>query len=462
MSRSLYRGNSSFFRFTQWRRKRFTPVGGAVGTLVFICAVLGLRLYRNQIYEVLAFFLALLVLSMIRARFFRPLLDAKRLLPKYATVGEKLIYRVAISNFTAKMLEGLVFLDNTGDPRPTYDEFMAEKEPNEDDRNAWDRKVMYHRWAWMVRRNRQAYPDYFPVPELPPNPGGVNSSVNPGVAATFQVELEPLRRGYLELTGITIGSPGPFGLFRGVKELDVHDRVLILPKRYPLPQLRLPGSRKYHSGGVAMTTSIGNSSEFISLRDYRPGDPLRHIHWKSWAKTDRLIIKEFQDEYFVRHALILDTDINNGDRESFEEAVSVAASFVLTVQNQESLLDLMFVEEHAYCFSSGRGLGYSENMLEILACVKGSVEKNESIFNLSTLVKKYTPLLSGCICIFLAWDSERKDFVSWLMSRSIPVKVLLISKNEPPAPDESDPKKNDSGNFHFLKPGNMEEGLAQL
>ena len=56
-----------------------------------------------------------------------------------------------------------------------------------------------------------------------------------------------------------------------------------------------------------MASSVGESEEFVSLRDYRRGDPMRHIHWKSWAKTGKPIVKEFQDEFFVRHALILDT-----------------------------------------------------------------------------------------------------------------------------------------------------------
>ena len=44
-----------------------------------------------------------------------------------------------------------------------------------------------------------------------------------------------------------------------------------------------------------------------SLRDYRPGDPLQRVHWKSFARTGRPVVKEYQDEFFERHALVLDT-----------------------------------------------------------------------------------------------------------------------------------------------------------
>ncbi len=455
MSRATYRGNHSFFRFEQWRQKHFTPFGYSASLLIGICSILGLNMYRNQIYMLLALLLALLAVSVIRSRFFRPRLDAERTLPKYATVGEKLAYRVEFINRDPKKWDGLSCRENTGDPRPGYEEFMSEKEPREDKRNAWDRKVMYHRWAWLVHRNRQGETREIPLPVLPPN-GRI----------TVRTEVLPLKRGYLDLTGITVTSPGPFGLYRGVKEISIHQRVLVLPRRYPLPSLRLPGTRRYHSGGVALSSSVGNADEFVSLRDYRPGDPQKHIHWKSWAKTDRLIIKEYQDEYFVRHALILDTFIDNGNRESFEEAVSTAASFVFTVRSQESLLDLMFVEDQAYCFSSGRSLGYSGNMLEILACVKGNRKEEGSITALSALVMKHTPLLSGCICIFLSWDRERKQLVSNLLARGVPLKVLVFAEALPP-PDagetsEPDPMKHLPEDFHLFKPGEAEEGLARL
>ena len=83
----------------------------------------------------------------------------------------------------------------------------------------------------------------------------------------------------------------------------------------------------------------------MSLRDYRPGDPLRRVHWRSYAKTGEPVVKEFQDEYFTRHALILDTFAVPGGDEAFEEAVSVAASFACTLLTQESLLDLLFLEK---------------------------------------------------------------------------------------------------------------------
>ncbi|MCK7478688.1 MAG: DUF58 domain-containing protein [Candidatus Moduliflexus flocculans] len=88
----------------------------------------------------------------------------------------------------------------------------------------------------------------------------------------------------------------------------------------------------------------------MSLRDYRQGDPLRHIHWRSWAKTGKPIVREFEDEFFVRHALVLDTFTDHPQSAVFEEAVAVAASFACTLNTQDSLLDLMFCGSRGLLF----------------------------------------------------------------------------------------------------------------
>ena len=92
-----------------------------------------------------------------------------------------------------------------------------------------------------------------------------------------------------------------------------------------------------------MAAGVGESEEFVALREYRRGDSLRRVHWRSAARRGELIVKEYQDEYFVRHALVLDTFCEASRDALFEEAVAVAASFACTVPDQDSLLDLLFV-----------------------------------------------------------------------------------------------------------------------
>src|SRR5439155_21722587 len=101
------------------------------------------------------------------------------------------------------------------------------------------------------------------------------------------VEITPLRRGHLRFKGVTIARLEPLGLVQGLKSIALPQSHLVLPKRYPMAEIRIAGTRKYQPGGVALASTVGDSEEFVSLRDYRAGDPMRRIHWKSFARGGR-------------------------------------------------------------------------------------------------------------------------------------------------------------------------------
>jgi uncharacterized protein (DUF58 family) len=262
------------------------------------------------------------------------------------------------------------------------------------------------------------------------------------------------------LEGVAVARPDPLGLFRAFAEVPLPQSVLILPKRYPLPPIALPGTMKYQQGGVALASNVGRSDEFVALRDYRQGDPLRHIHWRSWARAGKPVVKEFEDEFFVRHALILDTFAQYSHSESFEEAASIAASFACTIQTQESLLDLLFIGSESYCFTAGRGVAHGEQLLEILASVRPSQER--AFHKLERLVLNHINKVSGCIFVFLAWDKERREFVNKIRTLGVPMLVLVVLESGKDILAEAGPPSERPERFFVLECGKIEQGLARL
>ena len=166
------------------------------------------------------------------------------------------------------------------------------------------------------------------------------------------------------------------------------------------------------------------------MRDYRPGDPIRRIHWRTWARTGKPVVKEYQDEYFVRHALALDTFLPAGGPR-LEEAVSVAASFACSVLTQDSLLDLLFVGAEAYCFTAGRGLGGPDRMLEVLACVEPCRDKPFEALAHSVLRRRAS--LSGCICVLVDIDEPRREFLRRMAAVGLECRSFLVTDRDPPA-----------------------------
>lgn len=185
---------------------------------------------------------------------------------------------------------------------------------------------------------------------------------------------------------------------------------------------------------------------------------MRKIHWKSWAKVGKPIVKEERDEFFVRHALILDNFQQEKYSQVLEEAISVAASFAGEVQTKESLLDLMFVGTEAYCFTFGRGLSHTDKMLEILASVVPCQDKKFE--EITPVVMNKAQILSGCICVFVAWDDSRNKLVNYLIKMNIPTLVLILVDDK----DKLDLKPPADGliRFQVLELGKIEEGLMQI
>ena len=333
-------------------------------------------------------------------------------------------------------------LEDLTDPRPVFSEWLAFQ-------LAESRRVRPFRVAQRRRKNpfRLANLKEAEVPPLAANG-----------EAEAQVEILPLRRGILHFTGVTLARPDPLGLFRSFVKIPAPQAVLILPKRYPIPPIALPGALRYQEGGVALAANVGRSEEFVALREYRHGDPLRHIHWRSWAKMGKPIVKEFEDEFFVRHALVLDTFDDEPNSEVLEEAVSVAASFACTVLTQESLLDLLFVGNQSYCFTAGRGLAHADQMLEILASVKNCADKKFE--TLEHLVLNHISVVSGCICVLQRWDEARQNLQENSARSICRCSCWSWCVREKEAGRR--PLRDEPETFHVLEIGKIEEQLGKL
>ncbi len=435
-----YRGASGVW---YWAQRRFTRAGLCVVVAGIVTGAVGVDIENSVTYQAFALLVGLGLFAFGCSFFFRGQFSVTRTLPRVGTAGQPLVYRVTIRNLTAENQIGLTLLEDLVDPRPAFADWLGFQ-------LAENKRVRPFRVAQRRRKNPFRLATTKAV-ELPPLPAGGT--------AEARLEIFTHRRGILQFAGVTVARPDPLGLFRSFIAVAAPATVLILPRRYPLPPIALPGALRYQEGGVALAANVGRSEEFVALRDYRHGDPLRHIHWRSWAKVGKPIVKEFEDEFFVRHALVLDTFDEEPNSEVLEEAVSVAASFACTILTQESLLDLLFVGNQSYCFTAGRGLAHADQMLEILASVKNCADKKFE--TLEHLVLNHIAAVSGCICVLQRWDDARQHFVKKLRALGVPLLVLLVLPAGGEKPDAG-PWREEPENFHILEIGHVEEALAKL
>ena len=434
---------------SRWSRKRFTGPGRVVLGAMLAAGVLGFDTRQNLSYQAFSLLLALVTVALVSAALLRTRVHASRSLPATVTAGQPFTYQVVVGNRGADKQRDLRLFDELRLQQPTADEFDTLRGPGEARLNWFDRMAGYPRWAWLVHRRAGARIPEVDVPAL-----------NAGAETAVKITAVPLRRGPIRFGDILVSRPDVLGLCKAVERIPAPGDLLALPRRYQVPPAGLPGHRRYQRGGVACASQVGDSDEFVSLRDYRPGDPRRHIHWRSWARTGRPVVKEFQDEFFVRHALILDTLARPQDTERFEEAVSVAASFVAGPLPNDALLDLMFLGAKPYRFTAGRSLGTVSHFLQVLACVEPV--RAQSIRALERSVAAHAAELSGCICVLLGWDADRQRLVRSLRCHGVPVRVLVITEKDDTVPLAPGPMADAPQMLHALQVGQIQQGLDRL
>jgi uncharacterized protein (DUF58 family) len=131
------------------------------------------------------------------------------------------------------------------------------------------------------------------------------------------VEIGPA----LSVQGDPFGLTGRESLWTSAVEVFVHPRTVNLPGR----QTGFVHDLEGHT-----TQKLSNSDmSFHALREYVPGDDRRHIHWRSSARTGDLMVRQFEETRQSRIAIAIDlSDQSYASEDEFEDAVSVAASFV--------------------------------------------------------------------------------------------------------------------------------------
>jgi uncharacterized protein (DUF58 family) len=88
----------------------------------------------------------------------------------------------------------------------------------------------------------------------------------------------------------------------------------------------------------------GFAVEFATHREYSPGDDLRHIDWKVWSRSDRLYIKEYEEETNLKCTILLDASKSmryGPEWSKFDYAATGAASLAYLLQQQQDAVGLV-------------------------------------------------------------------------------------------------------------------------
>jgi uncharacterized protein (DUF58 family) len=160
------------------------------------------------------------------------------------------------------------------------------------------------------------------------------------VAYTVRADV----RGRYEVGPLVVRLTDPFGLCELVRAFPSVDRLTVIPQVVPLPQVRLAG--EYAGAGESRARSVAvHGEDDAATREYRYGDDLRRVHWRSTARTGELMVRREEQPWESRATVVLDTRLGahrgEGPTASFEWAVSAAASIALHLRHNGYKLRLV-------------------------------------------------------------------------------------------------------------------------
>ncbi|HET6610925.1 MAG TPA: DUF58 domain-containing protein [Kofleriaceae bacterium] len=133
-------------------------------------------------------------------------------------------------------------------------------------------------------------------------------------------------RGPHTLSGFRIATRFPFGLFEKSRELLATTDILVYPAVSRIATPPPEGTAR----GLASSTQLSRRGEVHGLREHRPGDDRRDIHWKASARRGRLAVREYEAEGCRRVTIAIDnalpTPTTAHHRAALEVAIRHAAS----------------------------------------------------------------------------------------------------------------------------------------
>jgi uncharacterized protein (DUF58 family) len=139
-------------------------------------------------------------------------------------------------------------------------------------------------------------------------------------------------RGRYRIGPLTVRLTDPFGVCELARSFSAADVLVVTPQVVPLPEVRIGGD--WAGAGESRARSVATSGEDdAATREYRQGDDLRRIHWRSTARRGELMVRREEQPWQSRAVLLLDCRgaVHHGDgpSSSLEWAMTAGASIGL-------------------------------------------------------------------------------------------------------------------------------------
>lgn len=172
-----------------------------------------------------------------------------------------------------------------------------------------------------------------------------------------------LQRGVYRLSTLTIGTEFPFGLFRKERDIKLPDELVIWPRTdRPVRMISAGAGNQVRREASVSAMAPGARGEYRGLREYRPGDDPRDIHWRSSARLSVPVVREYDQD--ASETVWIALDVSQPAGPDAEAAVEVAASLAARSIQTGAPVGLAAGDQQ---ITPGTGSGQLERILDALA-----------------------------------------------------------------------------------------------
>ncbi|EGQ25981.1 hypothetical protein HMPREF9372_1996 [Sporosarcina newyorkensis 2681] len=258
----------------------------------------------------------------------------------------------------------------------------------------------------------------------------------------YSYTLTNIQRGEYRLKAVEIEVVDFFNWIRKRRVYALQDSFLVYPKMtdvlYESANSRTSEGQKMSAYMLAKDATIPSS-----VREYAAGDRMSWIHWKSFARTNKLMTKEFDEQHSEQYTVLLDSSSS----ETFEDTVELAASILTAARNYQAMLTLMISGDRPAVFPAIQSGDQMQQALVHLAKIQsdgtGSVsmplQKMDASSKLLVItgnlrmefihsVLQFCPNPASVVCFVTQNDESENLQVIIEQVRRLGITVQIISK----------------------------------
>jgi len=203
--------------------------------------------------------------------------------------------------------------------------------------------------------------------------GQLVTDLAPGATHQLKYQFIPQRRGVYQLSDIQLSTPDLLGMYELSRRLQQPQQLIVYPKPISLPPIWTATA----TGGADRATTRRKShqgTDLYGVREYVPGDDLRHIHWKVSAHANQLVIAEREERRSLAATVILDLSrsvhAGEGNRSTLEYGVTLAVSLLVQALAQHAPAQLIAEGQQDFTVPFMAAGAARRNFLEALARVQ--------------------------------------------------------------------------------------------